>query len=32
MFSFAAALAGLVGIFWVRRRFGRKRQQSGVSA
>jgi hypothetical protein len=33
MFVIASALVGVVGIFYVRRRFGRKRQQvSGPAA
>jgi len=30
MFSVAAALVGIVGIFYVRRRFARKRQEAAI--
>lgn len=32
MFSLAAGLVGVVGIFYVRRRFNRKRQQASGQA
>ena len=32
MFVIASALVGIVGIFYVRRRFGRKKQFSGPAA